>query len=243
MRYKVTLSYDGTHYHGFQKQQNSHSIEAEINQALFKIHKKPIKIIASGRTDKGVHALGQVFDFKSHLKMTCEQFKKALNSYLPKDIYIKEVEVVSDHFNARHSAVKKTYKYIINQEFDVFKRSHELYYPYKIDIALLKEATKSFIGTHDFYGFAGYVKDKPTIKTIYDANVVVDQSRIIITFIGNGFLKYMVRKMVGTILDISSGKKPLSIIDTIFETKDRNLCGKTINPEGLYLVEVDYERN
>lgn len=239
----MTISYDGTNYHGFQKQQNSHSIEAEINKALHTIHKKPVKITASGRTDKGVHAIGQVFHFDSKLNMSVDQFKKAINSRLPKDIVVKDVIQVDADFNARHSATKKKYTYIINQTFDVFNRHHELYFPYPLNIDLLKEAMKKFIGTHDFYGFAGYVKDKPTIKTIYDTYVVCEGSRINLTFVGNGFLKYMVRKMVGTLLDIATGKKPLSIINTIFETKDGNLCGKTINPEGLYLVEVYYERN
>ncbi len=240
MRYKVTVSYDGTNYHGFQKQKNAHTIEAEINDALFKIHKHDIKIIASGRTDKGVHALGQVFHFDSNLDMTTNQFKRALNSHLPEDIRILEVSLVSGDFNARHSAIKKTYKYVINKEYDLFNRNHELYYPYKLDIELLEKALKKFIGTHDFFGFAGYVKDKPTIKEIYEAYLIVEGSKIILTFTGNGFLKYMVRKMVGTLLDIATNKKDINIIDEIFETKDRNLSGKTINPEGLYLVKVYY---
>ncbi len=240
MRYKVTISYDGTNYHGFQKQKNAHTIEAEINDALFKIHKHDIKIIASGRTDKGVHALGQVFHFDSNLDMTTNQFKRALNSHLPEDIRILEVSLVSGDFNARHSAIKKTYKYVINKEYDLFNRNHELYYPYKLDIELLEKALKKFIGTHDFFGFAGYVKDKPTIKEIYEAYLIVEGSKIILTFTGNGFLKYMVRKMVGTLLDIATNKKDISVIDEIFKTKDRNLSGKTINPEGLYLVKVYY---
>lgn len=240
MRYKVTISYDGTNYHGFQKQKNAHTIEAEINDALFKIHKRDIKIVASGRTDRGVHALGQVFHFDSNLNMTTNEFKKALNSHLPEDIRVFDICVVDNDFNARHSAIKKTYKYIINQEYDLFNRNHELYYPYKLDLELFKKALKKFIGTHDFFGFAGYVKDKPTVKEIYEANLILDGTKIIITFTGNAFLKYMVRKMVGTLLDIASGKKDISVIDKIFETKDRNLSGKTINPEGLYLVRVYY---
>lgn len=240
MRYKVTISYDGTNYHGFQKQKNAHTIEAEINDALFKIHKRDIKIVASGRTDRGVHALGQVFHFDSNLNMTTNEFKKALNSHLPEDIRVLDICVVDNDFNARHSAIKKTYKYIINQEYDLFNRNHELYYPYKLDLELFKKALKKFIGTHDFFGFAGYVKDKPTVKEIYEAYLILDGTKIIITFTGNAFLKYMVRKMVGTLLDIASGKKDISVINKIFETKDRNLSGKTINPEGLYLVRVYY---
>lgn len=240
MRYKVTISYDGTNYHGFQKQKNAHTIEAEINDALFKIHKRDIKIVASGRTDRGVHALGQVFHFDSNLNMTTNEFKKALNSHLPEDIRVLDICVVDNDFNARHSAIKKTYKYIINQEYDLFNRNHELHYPYKLDLELFKKALKKFIGTHDFFGFAGYVKDKPTVKEIYEAYLILDGTKIIITFTGNAFLKYMVRKMVGTLLDIASGKKDISVINKIFETKDRNLSGKTINPEGLYLVRVYY---
>ena len=239
----MTLAYDGTNYHGFQKQPNSHTVEAEINQALQIIHKKPIKITASGRTDKGVHALGQVFHFDSSLNMKPEQFKRALNSHLPKDIIILDVTVVDALFNARHSATKKTYQYIINQQYDLFRRNHEFYFPYDLDIDLLKKALKQFVGIHDFYGFAGYVKDKPTIKEIYEATYKKEGTKIILTFTGNAFLKYMIRKMVGTLIDIATHKKDIDVIDQIFETKDRNLCGKTINPEGLYLVKVYYERN
>lgn len=239
----MTLSYDGSNYHGFQKQKNSHTIEAEINDALLKIHKKAVKITASGRTDKGVHALGQVFHFDSNLNMTPNQFKRALNSHLPKDIVILEITEVSDDFNARHSAIKKTYKYIINQEYNLFHRHHEFYFPHPLDLTLLKAALDKLIGRHDFYAFAGYVKDKPTVKEMYEAFYKVEGSRIILTFTGNAFLKYMVRKIVGTLIDIATHKKDIKVIDEMFQTKNRNLCGKTINPEGLYLVKVDYERN
>ncbi len=239
-RYKAVLSYEGTNYFGFQKQENKITIEEKLLEALKIIHKEDIKIVGSGRTDRGVHAIGMVAHFDSPLKLSDYRFTKALNTYLPNDIRIKSVVLVSNDFHARYSAVSKTYRYVISKKYNVFKRNLETFIPYNLDTKVMKQALTKFIGKHDFLGFSSYVKGKPTVKEIYEASLIEEDDKIIITFKGNGFLKYMVRRMVGTLIDIGRDKKDISVIDEIFKTKNSFLAGKTINPEGLYLVEVNY---
>jgi len=240
LRYKLTIAYDGTNYQGFQSQVNGNSIEAELNAALTKLIKTPIKVVGSGRTDKGVHAVGQVVHFDSPLNIPAYNYLSAINSFLPTDIQAVKIEKVDNDFHARHSAVKKTYQYVITTKYDIFNRNHETFIKYPLDLELMKQATYKFLGNHDFKGFSGYVKDKPTIKDIYEVNFEVKDEKIYLTFTGNGFLKYMVRRMVGTIIEIGLRRKPLEVIDEIFLTQNGNLGGKTASPQGLYLMKVYY---
>ncbi len=239
-RYKMVISYEGTNYYGFQKQANKVTIEEKLLEALYQIHCKEIKIVGSGRTDKGVHAIGMVAHFDSWLDLSDYHFTKALNTYLPEDIRIKSVTKVSADFHARYSAKSKTYKYIISKKYNVFKRNLETYVPYNLDTKSMRQALNKFVGKHDFLGFSSYVKGKPTVKEIYYVSLEEDHEKIIITFKGDGFLKYMVRRIVGTLIDIGRDRKDITVIDEIFNTKNGSLSGKTIDPEGLYLVEVNY---
>ncbi len=237
----MVFAYDGSNYHGFQSQKDKNTIEKAVLEALFKIDKSINKIIASGRTDKGVHALGQVIHFDSVLNIEPKKFSKAIQTYLPKDILIKALEVVDDNFHARHQALKKTYEYIITTKYDVFLRNYQSFVYYQLDLDLMEKATYKFVGTHDFFGFASYIQGKPTVKTIFSANFVAKDDKIIITFTGNGFLKYMVRRIVGTIIEIGAKRKDIKVIDEIFTTKSPKLCGKTASPNGLYLKQVIYK--
>lgn len=237
----MVIAYDGSSFQGFQKQTNARTVEKSLSDSFMIIHKKPVKIIASGRTDRGVHALYQVCHFDSDLDITPASLKRAINARLPKDIRILELHQVSDDFHARFSAIKKTYQYVITTEYNLFDRNKETYIHYPLDVGLMKEAIKNFIGTHDFKGFASYVKKKPTVREIYEAKLETKDHHIIITFTGNGFLQYMVRRMVGVLIEIGRGKENISIIDEIFIKKDNSICGKTANPEGLYLKHVYYE--
>lgn len=240
MRYKLTVAYDGSNYYGFQRQIKEVTVEEKLNEALFKIYKKPIKVVASGRTDRGVHALAQVVHFDTNIVIAKERLLKALNRSLPLDIRAIDVKVVDDNFHARFDAVKKTYRYVISSSYNLFERNYETYIGYPLNISKMEEGLKLFIGTHDYFGFTTYLKDKPTIKTIYNADLVLENNKIVITFTGDSFLRYMVRKMVGTLIDIGLGKKDPEIITTVFNTKDSSLCSKTASPNGLYLVEVFY---
>lgn len=240
MRYKIIFAYDGSNYLGSQRQVNVPTVESEINKALSLMHKKEIIIVTSGRTDKGVHALAQTAHFDSFLDIEEKRFMRAINSLLPLDIRIKEIKKVSSNFHARHQAVKKEYVYIITNKYDIFKRNYETFIKNELNVKMMSEAVKLFIGTHDYFGFASYVKDKPTIKTIYEASLAELDGKIVIRIVGDNFLRYMIRRMVGTLIDIGTGKKEISVIQEIFQNKDKSLCGKTAKPNGLYLKEVFY---
>lgn len=240
MRFKVTVAYDGTNYQGFQSQTNGIGIQGIIEGVLEKIEKQPVTIFASGRTDKGVHAIAQVFHFDSSSRMKEKSWFRALNTYLPDDIRVLKVDIVKDDFHARHSALKKQYIYLLSKDYNLFSRNHEAFIGYDLDFNKMAEATKQLIGTHDFKGFAAYVEHKPTIKIMYEASVVETSTHYIFSFTANGFLKYMVRSLVGTIIDIGRGRKEVSVIEAILTTQDRQLAGKTASPEGLYLKEVIY---
>lgn len=241
MRIKMTISYDGTNYYGYQHQIGKTTIQDTFEDALEIICKEKIKTIASGRTDGHVHALGQVLHFDTSIKMKESNWMRALNSLLPLDIRVKEVEFVSDDFHARFSAVKKEYRYYIKLgEYDLFKNNYSAYYE-KLDVFKMKEAIKAFLGTHDFTSYSRYVDKKPTIRTIYKAEIVESSDMLELIFIGNGFLKYMVRIMVGTLIDVGLGKKEVSDVSKILELKDRTKASKTASPNGLFLYKVYYK--
>lgn len=242
---KCTISYDGTNYAGFQIQPNKNTIQAEIEQALKKMHKGEfVRIYTSGRTDAGVHAKGQVFHFMTGLQIELPNWKKALNTLLPKDIYVHDVEDVPENFHAQYDAVEKEYRYYVlnSKEPDVFQKNYMYYHPYPLNITKMQNACKTFIGTHDFTSFCSMrsnVKgDK--IRTIYEMNCDRNGDKIEFIIRGNGFLHHMVRIMVGMVIDIGSGKAQENSIEKALAKKDRREAGVTIPPEGLYLWEVTY---
>src|SRR5690554_3458441 len=236
----MTFAYDGSNFLGSQRQTKGRTVEAEINKALTKIHKKEIIICTSGRTDKGVHALSQVAHFDSFLEIDNKRFVAAINSLLPLDIRIKKLEKVNSDFHARHHAVKKEYLYIITTKYNLFERNYKTFIKSKLDVKIMSEAIKLFLGKHDFFAFAAYVKDKPTVKEILKVDLKENETDIIIKFVGDNFLRHMIRRMVGTLIDIGKGKKDISVIEEIFKTKNKALCGKTAEPNGLYLNKVFY---
>ena len=190
------MSYDGSNYGGWQKQMNTHSIQEEIERTLERIVKEPVSIHASGRTDAGVHALAQVFHFDSNKNLSNENWKRALNSLLPKDIRIQQVETVSDTFHARFDAAGKRYDYLISE--DVLNPFYERYMAKDrahLDVAYMQECANVFIGTHDFTSFTSSKLDprKPRIKTIHRLEVRKEKHAVRLIFEGNGFLRYMVR--------------------------------------------------
>lgn len=242
-RYKCIISYDGTYFHGYQIQPNERTVQGEIQRAIDKMHKKEMPlIVASGRTDQGVHALGQVFHFDSPLQLTCERWQKALNALTPDDLYIHHVEHVSNDFHARFDARKKTYEYRIMQAYpDVFRRCYAYYFPYELDVAVMRKAANLLEGTHDFSAFCASgtsVKDK--VRTIDTIEIIKERDELIFTFTGNGFLYNMVRILVGTLLEIGTKKRKIATIEEAFITQDRSLTGITAPSHGLYLKEVFY---
>lgn len=243
---KCTVSYDGTNFSGSQIQPNKRTIQFEIEKAIKKIHKgKQIRIYASGRTDTGVHAVGQVFHFETDLVIPRNNWKKALNAILPDDIYIKKVENVSLNFHAQFDVIEKEYRYFVlnNKETDVFKRNYSYFYPFAIDMDKIKQACKLFEGTHDFTSFcsARSTVKGTKVRTLYEVSCEKQADEIVFILRGNGFLYNMVRIIVGVLLDVGGGKLSMNDIEEMFRKKDRSAAGKTVPPTGLFLWTVKYE--
>ena len=229
---------------GWQKQPNNLNIQGEIERAILEITGEEVDLIASGRTDRGVHAFAQVANFKIESeRLPIEKFAIALNSKLKNSIRIKSAEEVEERFHSRYSVHSKTYRYVINNsEFGTaIFREFEYNFPIKLEIEKMKEAVKYFVGEHDFKGFkASGTSSKSSVRTIYDANVYQDGDRINIELTGNGFLYNMVRIISGTLLDVGIGKIKPEEIPEIIESGDRTRAGRTLPAHGLYLVKVDY---
>lgn len=242
---KLIIEYDGTNYSGWQVQENGPSIQAEIERALLTITGEKIRIAGSGRTDAGVHARGQAASFRTNSKVPADRFSYALNSMLPKDIVIKDSCEVSPDFHARYSAKGKKYSYLIlNSKFPsalLRNYAYHINYCEKLDMRKLNNASKCFIGTHDFGGFmsaGSSVKD--TVRTIYQIDIEHYNETVKLIYEGSGFLYNMVRIITGTLLDVGIGKIPAESIPEIIESKDRSKAGATAPPYGLYLEEVYY---
>ena len=244
MRYLIKFSYDGSRYCGFQTQKGLETIQEKMEEALTKINNgKFTNIVATGRTDKGVHALAQYGHADIDVNITEKKLKRAMNSNLPDDIHVIEVRQVNDDFHARYNVKSKTYQYIINtNEYNPLERNYVFQYNYKLDVDKMNEAIKYFLGEHDFRAFVTDNKEKENcIRKITKASIKEDHGKIIITFTGNGFLRYQVRNMVGILIKIGEGKLNPSEVKKIIDSKDRTKAGKTAPAEGLYLVEVRYK--
>ena len=244
MRYLLKLSYDGTNYHGFQTQPSKYTIQERLEEALKVINDgKKTQIVATGRTDKGVHALCQYAHADLDIKISPYKLKRAMNSNLPEDIHVIEAQEVKEDFHARYNVESKEYKYYINiGEYNPLERTHCFQYNYKLDIKSMKKAIKYFIGKHDFRAFVTENKEKENcIRTITKASISKKKNHIIITFKGNGFLRYQVRNMVGILIKVGENKIKPSKVKEILLSKDRQKSGKTAPPEGLYLTLVKYK--
>ena len=241
---KLTIEYDGKCYNGWQKQPNKLNIQGEIERAIYNITKEEVDLIGSGRTDAGVHALGQVANFKTNSQISIEKLPLAINSQLKNSIVIKEAEDVNERFHSRYNAKRKTYRYIINNSKcgTAIYRNLEYSYPFKLDAEKMKQASKYFEGEHDFKAFkSSGTSSKNSVRTIYKAIVKQEGEKIIIELTGNGFLYNMVRIISGTLLDVGLGKIQPEEIPEMIESKDRQRAGKTLPAHGLYLVEVKYD--
>lgn len=242
---KLTIEYDGKDFNGWQKQPTKLNIQGTIEQAIKIVTGEEVDLMASGRTDAGVHAFGQVANFKTNSNIPIEKIPIALNSNLKKSIRIISAEEVDERFHSRLTCKRKTYRYVINNsEFSsAIYRNLETHIPQKLDIEKMKQAAKYFEGEHDFKAFkASGTSGKSSVRIIYKAVVYeMPNNRIYIELTGNGFLYNMVRIIAGTLVDVGTGKIQPEDIEKIIESKDRSLAGKTLQPNGLYLVEVNYE--
>lgn len=239
---KITIQYNGENYCGWQKQLDSLGIQGTIEKAIYDITKENVKIIGSGRTDSGVHALGQVANFNIMSSIPSDKIPNALNAKLPKDISIIECTEVDKEFHARYSAKGKRYRYLIynNPYRNPIYKDISYHVKYSLDFEKMCKEANSLIGEHDFKGFmssGSAVKD--TVRTIYDISLTKQEDLIVIEVEGNGFLYNMVRIIVGTLVDIGRGKITTSLKDVI-NSKSRSNTGHTAPAHGLFLKKVYY---
>ena len=246
MRYLITISYDGTDFSGYQKQPRERTVQGELEKALKEINAgKKVDVHASGRTDAGVHAIAGRAHFDLDINITCEKLSKGLNSLLPNDIFVRRVEEVPNTFHARFSANGKEYIYKLNMgEYNPLERNYVYQHNEKLDVVEMERAMKYLEGTHNFKSFTKTDEEKDDyIRTISQTNLIRDSkdvNKITFVFVGTGFLRYMVRNMVGTLIMVGQGKMKSEEVIEILKKEDRRVAGKTANPEGLYLKNVFY---
>lgn len=243
--FKITLEYDGTNYCGWQHQKDSNrlpTIQNSIEQALRRIFNKKISITGSGRTDAGVHAFAQVASFKVNTNIPIKNIFKAVNTYLPEDIIIKEIEEVPLSFNARFSAKKKWYRYTIlnNKINSVFNRFHVIHIPYILNVKLMQKAANIIKGKHDFSAIVLESNNENKTRQIYKLSVSKKRNYIIIDIIGNGFLYKMARRIVGILIDIGRGKMTIDDVKKIINATKVSCEIQTAPAKGLSLLKVCY---
>lgn len=240
MRYLVTISYDGSNFFGFQRLKGKRNVQEEIEKALTVINKSKVEIKGAGRTDKGVHAYGQRAHFDLDYDIPRERLLKAINDLLPSDILITKLELVDDDFHARFNVKKKVYMYKINiGDFDPLLSNYYLQSKDEININLLKKAAKILIGAHNFKNFVS--GERENYDAIVDNISIKKKAKILtITFEGKSFYKYMVRNMVGAMLDVSTGKKSLSELEEMLDNYSLNKQMSCAPSQGLYLMKIYY---
>ena len=240
---KIIIEYDGKSFNGWQKQPDKLNIQGEIERAIFEITGETVDVIASGRTDAGVHSLGQTANFKMENDMPLEKIPLAINSKLKKSIRVQSAEEVDERFHSRYNCTGKKYRYVINNALieSALYRDFELHISNKLDIEKMRQAIKYFVGKHDFSAFkSSGTSSKNSVREIYKAEIIQDGERVKIELTGSGFLYNMVRIISGTLVDVGLGKIEPDAIPGIIESQNRDNAGKTLPPQGLYLVEVYY---
>ena len=241
---KMIIQYDGSRYKGFQRlQDNDMTIQGKIESVLSKMTDENIEIIGSGRTDLGVHAYGQVVNFKTNCKNSINKIQKYLYEYLPEDIVVKDIEEVDERFHSRYNAKSKTYLYKIdnNKFHNPFLRKYTTHIEKKLNLDLMKEASKYLIGKHDFTSFASSKsKKKSNVRTIESISIQENNGLIEIYVDGDGFLYNMVRIIVGALIDVGLKRKTPEDIKTMLDCKDRSKASDTALAKGLYLYKVKY---
>ncbi len=243
MRYKVTVAYDGSNYFGWQSQKDVVNIQDVIEEALEIIHKKPVRITGSGRTDRGVHAKGQVFHFDTDLKIAEENWVKAFNANLPRDIHVLKVEKAKDDFHARFDVTGKQYDYYLNMgEYDLFERDHVTQLNQMLDVKAMRDASKLFLGTHDFSSFSAnsFEETPDQVRTIRSLTIEQSGETLCFSFVGDGFMRYMVRMLVGVLIEIGLHKITKDDAERILNERSKTAHRYKADSAGLYLIKVDY---
>lgn len=246
--FKLTLAYDGTAYAGWQLQPGQNTVQGTLEMALEKITRTPLRVAASGRTDAGVHALGQVVSFRSDTHLTCEVLLKALNAELPRDVAALEVAEVRADFHATRDALRKRYRYQMDDGpvRDVFARAYAWQLRERVDVDAMHRAAQALVGTHDFASFETHGSPRDSsVRTVYELGLQRGQGghsdRVTLEIEGNGFLYNMVRAIVGTLVEVGRGVRDEAWPAQVLAACDRKAAGQTAPPQGLFLVRVDYE--
>ncbi len=239
--FKLTLSFDGTNYHGWQIQPNAETVQELMQNAVSKITGENVKVVGCSRTDAGVHAKMYVCSFHSDTNIPCDKIPNALNSSLPSDIRVSKCEIADDEFNARFSTVSKTYMYRINtsKTADVFNLRYSWHCTYELDVEKMQKEAKKIIGKHDFTSFMAAGSDIVNAeRTVTDLKLVCDGDFINMYITADGYLYNMVRIIAGTLVYAGCGK--IDDVAKVIEAKDRTKAGKTAPPQGLFLYDINY---
>ncbi|MFO7882181.1 MAG: tRNA pseudouridine(38-40) synthase TruA [Kosmotogaceae bacterium] len=244
-KFAAIVAYDGSDFHGFQVQPDQRTVQGDIEKALEIIHKQSVQCEGAGRTDTGVHALGQVVSFDSYLdRLEPETMKDALNANLPGDIYVRKVYVVRNNFSPRFSAKKRIYNYLIDNcvEPNIFRRKYFWWFPYKMDIKSMRNTTKYLIGEKDFTVFRTGRDERDPIRTIKDVRIIELKHDIFLVRVeGISFLRRMVRNIVGTLTQIGVGGIEPEDVKKLIDSRDRSKLPYSAPPQGLYFHKVIFD--
>ncbi|MEW5901089.1 MAG: tRNA pseudouridine(38-40) synthase TruA [Acidobacteriota bacterium] len=241
LTYRLLLSYDGTDFCGWQNQPHKRTVQGVIEEALARISGKRIAVTAAGRTDAGVHARGQVASFRADLRLGKEELWRALNALLPDDVRVTSIRLVQPEFHARKSARSKIYQYRIwnARRVSPFLLRYVLYWPYPLDVMKMAEAARFFEREADFTAFSSNRLLHP-VRRVTESRIRKKGNEIVYTVKADGFLRFMARTMVGTLLEVGRGKLEPEAVEDIFARKQRSLAGPTAAAKGLCLVRVVY---
>lgn len=240
---KLTIEYDGTGYFGWQKQKDKKTIQETIERILEKILQEKIKLVGSGRTDSGVHAKGQIANFKTNSKLKIKNIQAALNSLLPKDICIVRIEEVPLNFHSQYDVKSKIYRYTVLNSFHRLPLSerHSYFFPCRLDVRSIQREAKLFLGEHNFRSFQNSdKKEKNSVRKIKNLKIKKERDFIYFDIEANGFLKGMARNIVGSLLEIGRGRFKEGVLKKILDQKDRRKAGPSVPAKGLCLLRVNY---
>lgn len=239
----MKIAYDGTNYHGYQEQPGFITVEEELRKAVEKTVRHPVKLFMAGRTDKGVHALGQTVNFYSETTINIGNLPKVINYHLPEDISVMGARYVEQDFHSRYSAKKKFYRYIIyrGKYRNPMYHNRSYHFPYPLNLENMRKASECLIGEHDFNSFMGrHAVVKDTIRTIEKIEIHEEKEVLYIDFYGKSFLKNMVRILVGTLIEIGTGHRDTEFMKRALVAKKRKAAGPTAPACGLYLMKIYY---
>jgi tRNA pseudouridine38-40 synthase len=246
--FKATIAYDGSEYSGWQVQVDRPSVQQTLEAAIERITGEPTRIVASGRTDAGVHALGQVVSFSSVNRLSADELCRALNAHTPRDICVRDVREAPDGFHAIRDAKSKRYRYIVDDHRlpDVFQRRHAWHVPQRLNVDAMARAARVILGTHDFSSFEASGSERASsVRTVTDILIARSsgtlQDNIVIEIEADGFLYNMVRNIVGTLIEVGRGAQAENWVADVLAAKNRKAAGPTAPPQGLFLVCVQYE--